>query len=221
MILVAAAAAFLLGPHKTSRSSRTILAVVVFLPLGYLAVTRAVEGVLGQRSQNASDLAIADGTRIDVANGALNRLLSSPLFGDTFIPSTHFTAGGKLTAQPILYPSHNQYLDVGLRAGVAAIIIVLGILVVFMRNALAEVKHGSRDSAVFHAGLFAILIATIAGNFTQLYMVQTWTGGLLFALLGVSSAVGRTSRGEVQAQRLLGIVEDVQTICVRQGAKSG
>lgn len=191
MMAVGAAVGYLAAPARTSRTSRVVAGLFVAIPLGYYAATSVFGGVIGSRASNSADISAADGVRANVAVEAIQRILHRPLLGDTFVPAQSVTAGGAATTRPILFPAHDQYLDYALRGGVVALLLLIAVLVVYIRRSATFVKSADAGIATFHAGLLGLLAASVLGNLTQLYVAQPWTGGLLFALLGLSSSVGR------------------------------
>jgi len=184
MIAVAAALTYFRRPGKATATTRLMLGVLLTAGAGYYLTTRVLQGVLGARTTQA--LEASDQTRLRVAQEAIDRIAASPLLGDMFVPSTRYTAGGQSAAQPLLFPAHNQYLDIALRGGIAAAIVTVILLMLFFWRAW-RLSAGSGPVASYHAALCGIIAAAAVGCTTQLYIVQPWTGSLLFALLAISS----------------------------------
>jgi O-antigen ligase len=124
---------------------------------------------------------------VDIFRNGFERLVHSPIFGDSFRPLDLGPDGGELSNM-ILFRAHNQYLDIALRGGVPAALLAVTLLIAFSVRAWRIARQSSdRDVAGYHAALLGITAAICLGNFAHLFMVQPWTGGLFFALLGISS----------------------------------
>lgn len=189
LMVVAIGIAFFLRPGRASNTTRTLLGVTGGSAVAFLTLESILSGVIGARSTIGSTAAESGYERLVLAQEGIKRIVARPLFGDAFVPYSNVLAGGQRVDIARLFPAHNQYLDIALRGGVAAAILTIVLLIVFGRRSWRLARRSpSRNIAAFHAGLLAIVVATALGNFTQLFLIQPWSGALVFALMGVSSA---------------------------------
>jgi hypothetical protein len=189
MVAIAAAIAFLTRPGGHNRQLRAVVLLAGVLSLGSALLRVLHMGILGERESNASVLAASDATRVQLAHEAVSRLASHPLLGDNFVPYSSFLVGGREADFARLFPTHDQYLDYGLRGGLVAIVLLVGVLSVYALRAFRlALSCRDREMSCFHSALTAIIAAAAVGNFAQLYVTQAWTGIVLFFLLGVSAA---------------------------------
>lgn len=195
MLTVAAALAFLLRPGRSGRGNRIVVLAVGGTALGALGLQLLAGGVLGERSANQAVLAESDSTRIELARQGVERALANPLLGDKFQPFSNELVGGRVAEFARLFPTHNQYLDYALRGGVAAALLLLALLAVTAIASLRAVRADA-DHSEFHAAIVSITIALSLGNLGELYLTQTWTGSVLFGLLGAQAALRRPAGPE-------------------------
>lgn len=193
LVVMAAAfcVAFWARPGRSSHATRFFLGTLGAIVLGAYAWESISSGVLAARAEVGSTAAASGESRLALAGQAFDRLVHSPVLGDMFVPYSSTLASGVQADFARLFQAHNQYLDVGLRGGVGAVVLTVGLLVVFGRRAWRLRRSPDPAVASFHAGLLGVVVATSLGNMTHLVMVQSWSGALLFALLGVSSAMGQ------------------------------
>jgi hypothetical protein len=202
VIMVAAfCVAFFARPGGSGHATRFLLGSVGVGVLGVYAWDRISSGVLAARAEVGSTAEASGESRLALASQAFDRLVHSPVFGDMFVPYSSTLAGGVQADFARLFQAHNQYLDAGLRGGVGALILTVALLVVFGRRAWRLRRSPDPAVACFHASLLAIVVATALGNMTHLFMVQPWSGGLLFALLGVSSICADQTEPDAAAVR--------------------
>jgi hypothetical protein len=205
-LALAAALAFIMRPGRAGLTTRFLLVCVTCLASA-LIVRDAVASsgsVIGQRTLAGSTAAESATERLSLAGQAAGRLLAHPLLGDRFVPYSDILAGGQRAQFARLFPAHNQYLDYGLRGGVAAMLLLILLLVFFVRRSWILGRESPHpEVAAFHAGLLAILGATLVGNFTQLFVSETYPGTVLLILLGVSAACpnDRTRAGSTGQRR--------------------
>ena len=186
MMAIAVSVAFFARPGRASTTTRMLLGILGGILLGTYALRTVLSGVLGERQSVGTTLEASGETRAGLATEALDRIAGNPLLGDTFVPETSVLVSARDSAH--LFPAHNQYLDIALRGGVLALVLTVVLLFVFARRAWRLRRSPDPQVAAFHAALLAIIAAVASGSFAQLYLIQPWTGGLFFALLGVSSA---------------------------------
>ena len=189
MLVVAAAVAYLARPGSVSRGSRIVVACIGSGGALLVASQAASGGVIGERNAIGSTAAASGGERVQLGAEALMRLLHHPLFGDSFVPYSSVLAGGQQAQFAKLFPAHNQYLDYGLRGGFFAMVLLIVLLVIYIRRSWQLSQHASdAETATYHGAMVAILVAVAVGNLSQLFVIQTWTGTVLFSLMGVCAA---------------------------------
>ncbi len=195
MVAIAAVVAFLARPGASSLPARTLVLGAGGIAGGAGLLHYLTLGVIGERSAE-TDLGGSDDTRLQLAGQAVVRLVTKPLLGEMFHPYDDVLVGGVQADFARLFPSHNQYLDYGLRGGVLALVLLAALLVVFARRSW-RLSRTARDAevAAYHAGLLGVLAAVAFGSFFALYVTQTWTGTVLMMLIGVSASVGAGDRG--------------------------
>lgn len=187
MVVVAGLVAFVAKQGRPGVvAARLMLAVVLVAGTGGLMLRIMLGGVLAARAGAGSTVEASGDSRLRLAHMALGRIWDNPIFGDAFTPYSNRLAGGTVVDLERLFPAHNQYLDLALRAGVPAMLLCTAVLVAFARRSF-RIARGEDDSAPFHAALLGVIVAVMLGNLTHLWLVQTWSGVLFFALLGVSS----------------------------------
>lgn len=197
MMGVSLGVAFLARPGAMTKATRTLLGGLLGLGAVLYAVFSVGTGLIGERDASGSTLAASGESRSALALEAVGRVLSSPLVGDSFVPYSDVLAGGTRVELARLFPAHNQYLDVSLRGGVLALVLILVLLVGSGVRSwrLSRTEPGDSDSARFHAGLLAIICSVSLGNLTHLFLVQPWSGVLVFALMGIGAASSSMTAG--------------------------
>ena len=191
MIGVAGVAAFLMAPWRI-RLRRRVAVLAGLAVLAAYPVYRLVGGGILAQREALSNLSASDSNRIVLAREALDHILANPLVGDAFRPYSAVLQGGAQADFARLFPSHNQYLDYGIRGGLVAIGLLLALLVVVTGRALALRRHPDPDTAAFASGMLAALVAVVLGSLGELYFSQPWSGSAILMLLAtvVAQPVG-------------------------------
>jgi O-antigen ligase len=185
MLFLAAVVAFFAQPRRVSLPLRLALGAIGGLAGLALLSPLVSHGMIGERGEDSAKLSAEN--RVDIFRNGFDRLIRNPIFGDSFRPLDLGPDGGELSSM-ILFRAHNQYLDIALRGGVPAALLAITLLILFSVRAWRIARLSSdREVAGYHAALLGIMAAIFLGNFAHLFMVQPWTGGLFFALLGISS----------------------------------
>ncbi|MDG4831444.1 O-antigen ligase family protein [Solwaraspora sp. WMMD1047] len=185
MLFLAAAVAYFAQPRQVSIPLRLAIGTIGGLAGLALLVPLVSRGMIGERGEESAKLSAEN--RVDIFRNGFDRLVHSPIFGDSFRPLDLGPDAGELSNM-VLFRAHNQYLDIALRGGVPAALLAITLLILFSVRAWRIARQSpDRDMAGFHAALLGITAAICVGNFAHLFMVQPWTGGLFFALLGISS----------------------------------
>jgi O-antigen ligase len=153
--------------------------------LGAVGTATVTVGLTEQRTR-LNDLQASDSDRVALAQESSERIASNPLVGDAFRTHGSDLVGGAVANFDRLFPSHNQYLDFGIRGGAPALLL----LVVFL--ALTAwllfwrwVKDAPEDFDPFYGAALAFLMALVPAGLTELYISQTWTGVAIMLVLGV------------------------------------
>ncbi len=206
MLVMAGAVAYLARPAGVSRGVRVIVAGIGSIGTVLVALQAVSGGVIGERDAIGSTATASGGERVQLGVEAISRLLHHPFLGDSFVPYSSVLAGGQQAQFARLFPAHNQYLDYGLRGGALAMVLLVVLEAMYLRRSWHLAQHSlDAETAAYHGALVAILVAVAIGNLSQLFVIQTWTGTVLFSLMGVCAAcsvgAGRTGSGGVDASR--------------------
>jgi O-antigen ligase len=163
-----------------------------FAVIGKLAMTI---GLWSQRVVT-SDLVESDSERVHLAQESTKRIASSPLFGDAFQQHSDQLVGGGLATFDRLFPTHNQYLDYGVRGGFIAAFLFVAFLSLTTLVLLRQWWISSRQDfePMYGAGL-GLLAALIPAALTELYISQTWSGVVLMLFLGSLAHMVEQRRG--------------------------
>ncbi len=115
----------------------------------------------------------------------------NPLFGSGFapIPWQELSPLVKTLPPNLLFPAHNQYLDLGLRGGVPLLFAFAWIALASARLAWRGLRLSNPIGSAFAAGALAMLVPTLAvGNMYQDNFTQPFPAFLLWYILGTLSA---------------------------------
>ncbi len=127
----------------------------------------------------------SDERRLQLLFDGIDRLLESPLVGDAFqpVPPGEVIEGRAVKAQK-LYPSHNQYVDIGIRAGLPAVVLFLTLL---MSIGVSLWRRRGNDffGQMARVSLF-VLVALLVANFFQIYFIVTQSAAAIYMLFGLS-----------------------------------
>ena len=169
---------------------------LVMAGIGFASMVLMTGGILAERFQHSEDLQDSDLTRLELAVGAVQRLLKQPLVGHMFIPDTDVLVGGVQVDVLRLFPSHNQYLDYALRGGVQSGLLLIALVVWGIREGLrpypARSPPENIDALRRYLGAFMIMIAV--GAFFQLYFVQNLAASIVWYCLGILARLSATAR---------------------------
>lgn len=187
MLVIVSVVAFALSRESGSISRRaaglSVGALFGGLGLAWIFTT----GIQGAR-QSESDITASDNTRVSLAGEAVGRLLSRPSFGDQFAPYSDVLVGGRTADFSRLFPTHNQYLDYGLRGGILAVALLVAFLWVTAKVSYRASRICSdAGHCNYHTAIVSIVVAVAVGNLFELYLTQSWTGTVLMLLFGVGS----------------------------------
>lgn len=181
------------SPMQMMRKAST----VVMASVGIIAMTSIVmtASTIRERISSESVIAGSDSRRIELAKEASVLILESPLVGRMFIPDWGQAADGSKREVRRLFGAHNQYLDYGLRGGVFALIFMLITFVVsgwrnFRRMQSISLSH---EVVIARNAWMASVFAILLGNNTQLYLVQAFTGTLIWFLTGTMARLNGKS----------------------------
>ena len=114
----------------------------------------------------------------------MERISQRPLFGDAFtpVPSSELSIG-RGGASLRLFPSHNQFTDLALRAGLPATLFFVGLL-----GSIAMGLWRNRDASflgkVRENALILLAMLTLA-CMTQIYFIVTQPAVAIFMLLAL------------------------------------
>ena len=133
-------------------------------------------------------LGASDSLRVELANQAVLRLIHSPLLGDMFTPFSAVRAGGQLADFERIFPSHNQYLDLGLRGGLLVSVAYAALIFVTLRATWRATRANSdfAGSQCFQSAILGVGVVAAVSSPTSLVFVTTWSGLLVGLLLGVN-----------------------------------
>lgn len=132
---------------------------------GFLVLRAILGGVIGERTETGSTFDASESVRAGLAEQALARIGERPFFGDAFVPFSKILAGGEQAEFARPFPAHNQYLDIALRGGVLAAVVMVMLLVMFARRSWRLARRSPDPNvAAFHAGLLGIIAAAAAGT---------------------------------------------------------
>lgn len=140
-----------------------------------------------------------DQRRVRLLSIGLERVSNNPLVGDAFVP---LTLGSDVAGRPSrgnMFPSHNQFLDIALRAGVPALLLYLALLgyIGFTCFRVYRSAQGTFGGEMAVCGVF-LLAAIVAGSMFQSYLIVTQPAVLLFVILGLSMRTGGTREGDIR-----------------------
>ena len=201
MVVVALGASLVLCHIKslTWRGRFAVAAVSVVL-LGAVGAVAVTVGLTEQRT-HLNDLQASDSDRISLAQESSERIASNPIVGDAFKPEGSDLPGGAVANFDRLFPSHNQYLDYGIRGGLPALVLLvafLGLTGVLLFRRWVTSAAGAVDP--FFGAVLAYLAALAPGALTELYISQTWTGVVIMMVLGTAAKQLETTRTAVPVE---------------------
>lgn len=136
----------------------------------------------------------SDNRRVQYAIEGAAMIAEQPLLGSMFIANWDYDPGpGRELRIQRMFKAHNQYLDYGIRGGIAAMIL-LGMIMWFVARDLRHaLKHSTRLRSIA-IGVSGALLAVSVGNLTSLFLVQAQTGSLAWILVGISCQLGEMAR---------------------------
>lgn len=152
--------------------------------LGALAAITVSVGLSAQRTV-LNDLESSDSDRVSLAKESSERIWQNLVFGDAFRAHSSELVGGAEATFDRLFPSHNQYLDFGIRAGLGAVVL----LVVFLAATalflfVRWLKDPPETFNPLYGATLGFLMAVVPAGLTELYISQTWTGVVIMFVLG-------------------------------------
>lgn len=166
---------------------RFAVAGATVVVLGAVGAATVTVGLTEQRTR-LNDLQASDSDRVALAQESSERIASNPLVGDAFQTHSSDLVGGAVANFDRLFPSHNQYLDFGIRGGAPALLLLVVFLgltawLLFWR----WVKDAPEDFDPFYGAVLAFLMALVPAGLTELYISQTWTGVAIMLVLGATA----------------------------------
>ncbi|RYB94298.1 hypothetical protein EUA93_08045 [Nocardioides oleivorans] len=166
---------------------RVGVAVVTAVVLGAVGAATVTVGLTEQRTR-LNDLQASDSDRIALAEESSERIASNPFVGDAFRTHGSDLVGGAVANFDRLFPSHNQYLDFGIRGGLPALLLLVAFLaltswLLFWR----WIRSDPAEFNPFYGAVLAFLMALIPAGLTELYISQTWTGVAIMLVLGAAA----------------------------------
>lgn len=156
------------------------------------------ESTTPRRSRNT--LEASTSSRVRYMREGLARWLEAPMFGILFVPDQEAIIHGKLVSRKQIFQSHNQYIDILLKAGLLGLVLWTAFYGWFVARPLAAATFGRTTGWTYRltAGVMLAILAgvAVAANF-QLYFTVWTTGVPLGFLLGyVTGGRARVGTGE-------------------------
>ena len=132
-----------------------------------------------------------DSRRLLLIKGGIKRILASPITGDSFnaLPPGTIVAGKEVKSHKV-YPSHNQFIDIAIRAGLPAVILYSILLLVLAIRLWKGFRNGSELALV----ALYFLITVMFANMFQTYFMVTQSAVVIFLL--VVMAIRFTEEGQ-------------------------
>jgi O-antigen ligase len=170
--------------RRLTWSRRFVVAAATLIVLAAVGAVTVTLGLTEQRTR-LNDLQASDSDRVSLAQESSERIAGNPLVGDAFRTHGSDLVGGAVANFDRLFPSHNQYLDYGIRGGALALVL----LVVFLAMTAwllfwRWVKDAPEDFNPLYGAVLAFLMALVPAGLTELYISQTWTGVAIMLVLG-------------------------------------
>ena len=107
-----------------------LIVAIVFLFQSGLYLVFA-DTVIGSRLIATGEVLDGDVRRLRYMQEGIERLFSSPLFGDAYVASLYYSPQGELYSEPRMFTPHNQLLEIGVRAGLVPMILFVWLMVIF------------------------------------------------------------------------------------------
>lgn len=163
---------------------RFVVATATGVVLAALGAVSLTVGLTTQRTE-LSDLAASDSDRVSLAQESSKRIAGNPLAGDAFRAHSSELVGGAEATFDRLFPSHNQYLDFGIRGGLPALVLLVAFLAVTAWSVFRRwLKDPPEEFEPVYGAILGFLMALIPAALTELYISQTWTGVAIMFVLG-------------------------------------
>ena len=189
LMVVVALLASLFWCHyrRLSWRGRFAVAAATAVVLGVVGAATVTVGLTEQRTR-LNDLQASDSDRVSLAQESSERIVSNPVVGDAFKPEGSELVGGAVANFDRLFPSHNQYLDFGIRGGVPALLLLVVFLALTAWSLFWRwVKDSPEDFEPLYGAVLAFLMALVPAGLTELYISQTWTGVAIMLVLGAAA----------------------------------
>ncbi len=142
-------------------------------------------GQPGQERSNKiyKDLRFGEQRRKRLFIAGVKRIMSSPVVGDAFTPLARGTeVQGRVVQTQKIFPSHNQYLSIAIRAGVPALLLYLGVLFTMGTMLWRNFRNGSEIALV---ALFFFAGIMVSNNF-QVYLMVSHSASVIYLIMAMS-----------------------------------
>jgi len=141
-----------------------------------------------------------DQRRLKLLILGLQRVVNNPLVGDAFVP---LTLGSEVAGRPSrgnMFPSHNQFVDIALRAGAPALLLYLTLLG-YIGLTCFRAYRAAQGTFVGEMAICSsfLLAAILAGSMFQSYLILTQPAALLFVILGLAIRTDTSRQDHVGA----------------------
>lgn len=167
--------------------SRFALAAATAVVLASVGAVTATLGLTEQRTR-LNDLQASDSDRVALAQESSERIAKNPIVGDAFQAHSSDLVGGAVADFDRLFPSHNQYLDFGIRGGAPALLLLVVFLALMIWKLFHRwIKSSPEDLDPTYGAVLAFLLALVPAGMTELYISQTWTGAAIMLVLGATA----------------------------------
>ncbi|GIM64159.1 hypothetical protein Pve01_82430 [Planomonospora venezuelensis] len=164
--------------------SRFAVAAATVVVLGAVGAATVTVGLTEQRTR-LNDLQASDSDRVALAQESSERIASNPFVGDAFQTHSSDLVGGAVANFDRLFPSHNQYLDFGIRGGAPALLLLVAFLALTAWLLFRRwLKDAPEDFEPVYGAVLAFLMALVPAGLTELYISQTWTGVVIMLVMG-------------------------------------
>lgn len=126
-----------------------------------------------------------DERRRELFYGALHRIAASPIVGDAFnVVSADALPGDVKAHGSKLYPSHNQFADLAIRAGLPSLGLFLALCASLLHGLWT--RRGPTVPGNLAQNAILLLVLVLAASMTQLYFIVTQSAASLFMVFALA-----------------------------------